>query len=415
MKLFKGNTDLYLNNTIIENLFINEYIIPAKGTFVKVYLFAKMYLDGGWEISNETLAKYMNISLNDVLNAWEYWESKNVIKKHYTGPNPNEFDLEFVCLKQLMYKGNTEAGTEAYASPVKDLNAVVFSDELILLLKSIENLTGRTLNMKEIRDVKLWSEDWGMSDTIIIKAYNTCINDRKKRPEHSYISTIIRSWYEKGLFTEETLNEYLSEHDKKNYTYKRIFKALGFIGRYPTEEEKRIMDIWIDEYMLDITTILEACKKTAGIGNPNINYIHTILKDWKNNHKVTSGGKKMPTAAEIDQIYRKIRMENKNIFDKRTSEIFGLIPRIKEIQSELKELNPKRVKLIISGKKDSSTYNTIEKEIKNLKKEKDSLLKNAGYPEDYLNPVYSCSKCKDTGYLNNGEKCVCLIQHLQNM
>jgi len=415
MKIFKGNTDLYLNNTIIENLFINEYMIPAKGTFVKVFLFAKMYLDGGWDISNETLAKYMNISLNDVLNAWEYWESKNVIKRHYSGSNPDEFDIEFICLKQLMYKGKSDSCAENSKSTEDELNSVIFSDELQLLFNSIENITGRTLNMKEIRDIKLWSEDWGMSDKIIVKAYSTCINERKKRPEHSYISAIIRSWYEKGLFTEESLNEYLSEHDKKNYIYKRIFKALGFIGRYPTEEEKRIMDIWIDEYMLDITTILEACKKTSGIGNPNINYIHTILKDWKDNHKVTSGGKKMPTAAEIDQIYRKIRSENKKIFESRSDEIYKAIPRIKEIQSELKELNPKRVKLIISGKKNSSTFSTIENEITNLKKEKDDLLKNAGYPADYINPVYSCSKCKDTGYLSNGEKCICLVQRLQKL
>lgn len=37
-----------------------------------------------------------------------------------------------------------------------------------------------------------------------------------------------------------------------------------------------------------------------------------------------------------------------------------------------------------------------------------TLLTANGYPTDYLNPVYDCSICKDTGFLENLEMCSCL-------
>ncbi|MBQ4339788.1 MAG: DnaD domain protein [Firmicutes bacterium] len=413
MKIFKCKTELYLHDTSVENLFINEYMIPANGDFVKVYLFAKMYLDRDLVIFNETLAKYLNMPVQQVLAAWDYWESKKVIRKHYTGKDPDDFDVEFICLKQLMYKGDYGETVKEEEKTAAKINSSVFSQELLELYSKIERVAGKTLNSKELHDIKLWFEDWGMDDKVILKAYEICVKDRKKKAENSYISAIIREWYEKGLFNMNSLEDHLFENDKKHNTYKRIFKALGFF-RNPTEEEKRIMDIWLDEYMLDVSVILEACKKTSGISNPNINYIHSILKDWKDEEHPSRSVKTKLTAAQIDKLYEDIRAENRSISEARRKEIYSAFPRIRFIDEELRELNPKRLKLVLEGKTNTSIYKSIEKEMTDLRNEKISTLKNAGYPADYLNPVYTCPRCKDTGFLDNGEKCVCLTQRLMN-
>lgn len=46
--------------------------------------------------------------------------------------------------------------------------------------------------------------------------------------------------------------------------------------------------------------------------------------------------------------------------------------------------------------------------------EKAYLLSEANIPIDYLELKYDCDKCKDTGYLEDGNKCHCLIQSLIN-
>lgn len=58
--------------------------------------------------------------------------------------------------------------------------------------------------------------------------------------------------------------------------------------------------------------------------------------------------------------------------------------------------------------------NEVKEKLENLKMEKAYLLTENNIPLDYLDVKYECSKCKDTGYLPNGDKCGCLKQALIN-
>ena len=65
---------------------------------------------------------------------------------------------------------------------------------------------------------------------------------------------------------------------------KRLYEkyVIGWLHRDQnwTEEEKRIMDHWFDDMNCSLETILEACGKTTGISNPNINYVNKVLESW---------------------------------------------------------------------------------------------------------------------------------------
>ena len=68
------------------------------------------------------------------------------------------------------------------------------------------------------------------------------------------------------------------------------------------------------------------------------------------------------------------------------------------------------------GKRKFEKKDTFELEAKmeNLKQEQKHVLKQNGIDESLLYPVYSCAKCKDTGYIN-GEMCSCLKQEYNNI
>ena len=416
MKFIKSSTDLYLENTEIENLFIYEYMIPAKGEYVKVYLLARMYAERGSSITNEELAKELGIPDGDILNAWDYWESKKVIIKHFKPKSKLDYDIEFVSLKRLMFGSGKNISQEK--SVIKKLNETVATPELALLFTQIEQSMGRTLGGKELHDVRLWAEEWGLEDPVILKACDLCVKNKKKG-DHAYLAGIVKNWYEKGLFDLKTLEEYLAENDKRHNLYKRVFRALGFRGRYPSEEEARIMDIWFDEYLFDISVVLDACKKTAGISSPSISYINAILKSWHEDgdsgsagNRTGTSGKKKTALSEAMKSYELTRKENSKLHEKRVEEIYQLLPRIREIDLDVKELNPKMMKMLLAGQNKTSVYKTMERELENLRKEKIHILKGAGYEEDYLESIYTCRQCKDTGFLDNGEKCVCLIEKI---
>lgn len=115
---------------------------------------------------------------------------------------------------------------------------------------------------------------------------------------------------------------------------------------------------------------------------------------------------------EILHEYERIRLNNIREAKDRKTEIYNLIPRIKDIdeESSLSYISAAKMKLT---NQPLEAVNAIRDKNRNLTKEKESLLAKHGYPKDYLEPIYRCRLCKDTGFVNQ-EKCRCFIEKIIN-
>ena len=109
---------------------------------------------------------------------------------------------------------------------------------------------------------------------MIAYGYAYCV--KRKKTNIKYIAAVINGWTQRGFRDVAAVEKYLSEADKKNHMYKRIFQALGF-SRNATEQERKIMDTWFEEMEFSLDKVLTACSKTTGIANPNINYVNKVL------------------------------------------------------------------------------------------------------------------------------------------
>jgi len=101
------------------------------------------------------------------------------------------------------------------------------------------------------------------------------------------------------------------------------------------------------------------------------------------------------------------RLSAENAAAVRAEEIRKRIPEITEINGQLSRTSVELSKLILERK--GNFRENLEK-IKNgnLQGQKmiASLLRQNGYPEDYLEPVYSCPVCRDKGFIG-AERCSC--------
>lgn len=109
--------------------------------------------------------------------------------------------------------------------------------------------------------------------------------------------------------------------------------------------------------------------------------------------------------------YDKIQIENKHELDLRKSEVYSRIPEYEELDSKIATDSINWVIASIAGGTDS--IEDIKKSNQRISKRREELLLGAGFPADYLDPVYRCSKCKDTGFVGN-EKCECFKKMLVN-
>ena len=105
--------------------------------------------------------------------------------------------------------------------------------------------------------------------------------------------------------------------------------------------------------------------------------------------------------------YEERQTHNHRELLRRRERIHTLIPGYKELEDEVASISVARAKLLLDNPSaDKSEYN---KRMADITFQKKALLKEHGYAEDYLELGYTCTDCKDTGYIG-GEKCHCFKQ-----
>ncbi|WZL73089.1 DnaD domain protein [Clostridiaceae bacterium 35-E11] len=298
MHFIKQTADFDLGDTPIENIFINDFMPMANGTYVKVYLLGYKYAqdkDPSLSINHQTIAKHLNIPLSDVLNAWDFWEQKGVIKKHFeTKEDTTQYTVEFLSLKQLYIDNNytlakitqeKEASSlDTYTCSPQDLVQANRIPEINEMFHHINQLLRRELVPNEKKKVLEWFYNYNMNTDVIIRAFMYCVQQKNMKGIRNvvrFVESIIRNWYDNGITNMEKLDTYLEKTDGRYLQYTQIFKALGFHFRQPSTSEKETMDRWLDEWKFSMDVILKACANSQKTSNPNINYINSILERWK--------------------------------------------------------------------------------------------------------------------------------------
>lgn len=105
--------------------------------------------------------------------------------------------------------------------------------------------------------------------------------------------------------------------------------------------------------------------------------------------------------------YEQVRLKNHDIQTARYQEVCDRLPEYKSLDESISILSVQYGKKLLNG--DEHALSSLKEELDILRSSKKSLLISAGYPGDYLEPVYDCTDCKDTGYIGN-EKCHCFKQ-----
>lgn len=110
----------------------------------------------------------------------------------------------------------------------------------------------------------------------------------------------------------------------------------------------------------------------------------------------------------IIEKYDNIRLQNNREQMRRADEVRSKIPGYIELEEKLRSLRMERTRARLYEDEALFTEQKTEEDL--LVDKRNRLLKEAGFPSDYLNPIYQCPKCRDTGFLpESRSKCSCFI------
>lgn len=112
----------------------------------------------------------------------------------------------------------------------------------------------------------------------------------------------------------------------------------------------------------------------------------------------------------IMRTYDYTRAANRLIKEKRYAEITSICPEYVEVEDQIITLS---MQTAINRAKDNNSSNTsfdeFKKSLARLEAHKKELLLSLGKPADYLDDIYTCPICKDSGYVDNN-RCTCFTK-----
>lgn len=107
------------------------------------------------------------------------------------------------------------------------------------------------------------------------------------------------------------------------------------------------------------------------------------------------------------QELNKIRNEHKFEQSEHIEEVRTLAPEYSEIEIALLGAGKNLLKSVLNG---GNNFDSIKEFIQRKQADKLRILKHLSLPADYLEEKVNCENCSDTGFDDNGLKCVCLKQ-----
>lgn len=436
--------DLFLYKTRVENLFINEFLPNAPGDYVKVYLFGLMYAQFDQNLNTSKLSRIIGLSETEIEEAWIYWESQGLISRIIKTDANGEEELS-ICFHRLVEQlyGKSvdmpadvqEAATVSQPNEEEEddrellymsLDDMDYDDELSKrmtdkslrwLYQKYQTASGRTISRQETSKIEDAIRVYEISPEVFELAIDYCADLEKYNID--YIFKVALRWKEEGCSNKDDVRALLERHSKRSSWYGMVFKALGFT-RLPAPADREIMDRWFDEMRLDIGEVLDACNAAAGLRDPNLRYVNKVLE----NKKLEKGGintKANPTVTKKEgepkdksPVSRKvladyfdfIKAEEEKALAERTREVLNIIPDMREVFEKERLINARMLSLK-PGDQSRDERQLMRAERHRIEDEKTNLLESNGFAADYLNRRYRCSKCKDSGYTDDGMVCSC--------
>lgn len=105
--------------------------------------------------------------------------------------------------------------------------------------------------------------------------------------------------------------------------------------------------------------------------------------------------------------YENRQLHNRHELERKTAYVYDHVPGYRELEEQVASISVAQGKKYLFGNEGAmEELKVLLAEISDRKKR---LLSEAGLPENYLNPVYTCPDCQDTGYID-GQKCHCFKQ-----
>ncbi len=293
--------------TLVQNTFIDHYMLQANGEYVKVYLYLLRCAGGNMDLTLSSVADALEYTEKDLRRALAYWEKVNLLQMD-CAPDGTIQDITFG--NPMVSEAAPASVPASSAKQPEDrqfpalnrerMDALRENADIRQLFFVAEQYLQRPLSSAEQEDLLYYYDSLHLSADLIEYLLEYCIS--KGSASRHYMRKVALAWAQAGITTVSQARE---ETNLYNRNYFSIMNAFGIKGRNPAASELKTMSYWINELGYSLDIILEACHRTIRqTHQPNFQYANKILEQWKKQG--------VRSSADIAALDRKRQAEQKD-------------------------------------------------------------------------------------------------------
>lgn len=324
MKELKLTKYVQTNATVLDNEFIDHYMVRANGEYVKVYLLLLRHMNqSSGYLSVSELADLLECTEKDILRALRYWKSEGLLdylddtpddpSPKSTAPSPAaSSELHDVqsgyMTSSIPADSVSDSAALASTTNIQQYRSRKERAEFKELLFVAEQYLGKTLSATDIDQITYFYDTLNMSAELIEYLIEYCVENGHKSMH--YINKVALSWHEENITTVNLAKTSSFLYNKNCYC---VLNAYGIKGRGPAASEIAYIRKWSEEYGFALEVILEACDRTMNsIHQPSFDYTDSILKRWKDKNV-----RQLKDIDAVDADYRKEKERAKELAKER--------------------------------------------------------------------------------------------------
>lgn len=262
MSFCKYSTEFVASSkTEIDNIFINDYLPFADPKFVKVYIFGLYKCNNSSAFDNNlsSFAKTLNMSEEEVLDAFYYWQEEGLVQVLKTSP----VEVRYIPLNNVL-SANKLFKPDKYAT---------------FNMQAQEIFEGkREISKTEYGEYYDFLERFHVEQEALLMIMKYCVDSKKSAVGYNYILTVAKNWANEGITTTQAVEERLKAFEEKSTEICELFAALG-IKRSAYVEERALMEKWLNDFGFNLDVIIFVAKKGKG-KSKSLERIDSILTKY---------------------------------------------------------------------------------------------------------------------------------------
>lgn len=272
---FEAYKSIIYSDTLVPDIFINEYMPTMDGDFVKIYIHCLFLSKHNKFAAVKDLAKKLDIDINKVKDGLIYLESLGIITRKET--NSNSIILTDIKEKEIhkLYRlKTTSTPEEAILSSERNKKR----NEIITVIKN--KFFQGLMSPSWYTDIDTWFDRYQFEEDVMFALFQYCYD--QSGLSKNYIIKVADSWHSKKIKNSFDLDNYSMEYQNFKDVKGKIIRKLK-LSRNLTEYEDNFVEKWINQYKYNFTIIELCLKKTTAKTNPNFNFLDSVITEWNTN------------------------------------------------------------------------------------------------------------------------------------